>query len=64
MSPRGSGIPEMAMFLSMTGLTALPCTVYAVVLQYNTLLPLLSVSCTDGQGVKKWEKCKQSAVAA
>lgn len=64
MSLKGSRIPEIAMFLSMTGLTALPCTVYAVVLQYNTLLPLLSSSCTDGQSVKKWEKCKQSTVVA
>lgn len=54
----------MAMFLSMAGLTALPCMVYAVVLQYSTLLPLLSSSCTEGQSVKKWEKCKQSAVVA
>lgn len=69
MSTRGSGIPEMAMFLSMTGLTALPCTVYAVVLQYSTLLPLLSSSCTDKQKCEEMgeiqtecSRCRNSSV--
>lgn len=40
-------LPEMAMFLNITGLTALPRRVYVVALQYSTLLPLFSSTCTN-----------------
>lgn len=41
----GDNLPEIAMVLNITGLTALPCRVYVVALQYSTLLPLFSSTC-------------------
>lgn len=45
------------MFLSSTGLTALPCREYAIVRQYNTLLPLFSSTCTETEwGIHLFKK--------